>query len=260
MRANGWLAMALLVAATGAVADERPDAVPYRPTVSTPAALTAPGWLEAEFGGLLLHDRHADDGIDRRASIPYTVKYAFTDDWGVRIGGEAFAHASNGDGSTRSGFGDTSVVVKRRFAVDPSSAFGLELGAAFPTARPGLQTGSGKTDWSLNGIYSADVGQWHGDLNLLNTRLGAKTDGASRLQTLGALAVSHPVSERWTAAGELSGVHQHGAPGTAQFLAALSVAIRHDLVVDFGFAHGLNHASPTWQAFAGVTVVLARLH
>lgn len=265
MRVAAGFAFALLAAAFPAGAaraaddSDKPDAVPYRPTVSTPAALSAPGWLEGEFGGFLIRNRHADDGVDRRTSIPYTLKYAFTDDWGLRVGGEAYAHGRNGDGSTDSGFGDTMLVAKRRFAIDQASAFGLEVGAAFPTARSALQTGSGKTDWSLNGIYSADVGAWHADVNLVNTRLGAKSEGQSRLQTLGAFALSRPVSERWTAAAELSGTRQRGAPGTAQFLAAMSVALRRDLVVDFGAAHGLNRASPTWQAFAGVTLVLGRL-
>lgn len=238
---------------------ERPDAVPYRPTVSTPAALSSPGWLEGEFGGLLLRDRAGDAPGDRRASAPYTLKYAFTEDWGVRVGGEAFVHLRSDDGSRDAGFGDTAIVAKRRFAIDPASAWGLELGAAFATARPALQIGSGKTDWSLNGIYSADLGAWHADANLLNTRLGARAAGQSRLQTLGALAVSRPVSDQWTAEAEWSGTRQRGASGTAQFLGALSRELRRDLVIDFGAARGLNHASPSWQAFAGVTVVIGRL-
>ena len=36
-------------------ADDAPSAVPYRPSVSTPAALSEPGWLEVEGG--LLHSR-----------------------------------------------------------------------------------------------------------------------------------------------------------------------------------------------------------
>ena len=254
--------IALLAAASGAVQaadEERPAAVPYRPTVSTPAELGAPGWLEGEVGGLLIRNRHVDDGNERRASVPYTLKYAFTDDWGVRIGGESFAHVRNADGTTDSGFGDTALVLKRRFAIDRASAFGLELGAVFPTAKPALQVGSGKTDWSLNGIYSADIGAWHADVNLVNTRLGGRSEGQSRLQMLGAVAVSRPVSDRWTAEAEVSGTRQHGAPGTAQFLAAMSLEVRRDLVVDFGVAHGLNRASPTWQAFAGMTMVLGRL-
>ena len=257
--ASALLAAVFAGSTASATDGDRPDAVPYRPTVSTPAALTAPGWLEGEFGGLVIRNRPVDEGGERRLSVPFALKYAFTDDWGVRVTGETFAYIRNGDGTTDRGVGDTSLVFKRRFAIDQTSAFGLELGASFPTARPALRVGSGKTDWSLNGIYSADIGSWHGDVNLVNTRLGGLGEGRSRLQTLGAFAVSRPVSSRWTAAAELSGTRQHGAPGTAQVLAAMSVALRRDLVVDFGAAHGLNRASPTWQAFVGITMVLGRL-
>jgi hypothetical protein len=35
--------------------------------------------------------------------------------------------------------------------------------------------------------------------------------------------------------------------------------VRHDVVIDFGGIRGFNHATPTWQAFAGVTVVIGRI-
>ena len=269
MRAPFWLARAFSIGLFAAVslaarlaqaadAETRPDAVPYRPTVSTPAALSAPLWLEAEFGGLYLRNRPDDDPV-RRSSVPYSLKLAFTEDWGVRINGEAVARATATDGTHETGFGDTALIVKRRFAIDASSAFGLEAGAAFPTARHGLSTGSGKTDASVNGIYSADLGAWHTDLNLLNMRFGARQEGQSRLQTLGAASLSHPLDDRWTAAAELSGTRQRGASGTAQVLGALGWAVRRDVVLDIGVAHGLNRATPTWQAFMGATVVVGKL-
>ena len=42
-------------------------------------------------------------------------------------------------------------------------AFGLELGATLPTGHSGIV--SGKTDTDINAIYSADLGDWHTDLN-----------------------------------------------------------------------------------------------
>jgi hypothetical protein len=36
---------------TNAFADDSPSVTPYRPSVSTPAALSAPDWLEIEAGG-----------------------------------------------------------------------------------------------------------------------------------------------------------------------------------------------------------------
>lgn len=250
--------VACVLAAPLAFADEeRPEATPYRPTVSTPAQLSAPGWLEGEFGGLQTRDDRA--GLDRRTSVPYTFKYAFSEDWGVRVDGEAYVHEHDAQGMRETGFGDTSLVAKRRFAVDPVSTFGLEAGVLIPTGRRGLGTGSGKPDCTVNSIYSSDLGEWHTDVNLVGTRLGAHDAGTSRYQQLGAIAVSHPVYGRLSAAGEVSGTRQHGAASTAQALAALSYAVRRDIVLDIGAAHGLNHASATWHAFSGVTVVIGRV-
>lgn len=257
---------AIAVVATAAVlissiaraddSDGRPDATPYRPTVTTPAALSAPHWLEGEFGGMLAIDQPPGTP-SRRASLPYSLKYAFTDDWGVRVVGEAVVHVE-GDGSRETGFGDTGFILKRRFGVDERSAFGLEVGALYPTARPDLQFGSGKPDYTINGIYSVDVAGWHSDANVIETRMGTRDD-TSRWQTVAAIAASHPLSERWQFAGEFAGSRQSGASSTAQFLAALSWAARHDAVIDFGAIRGLNHATPKWQAFTGLTIVLGRI-
>ena len=128
-----------------------------------------------------------------------------------------------------------------------------------PTANKGLGSGSGKADYGVNGIYSGDFGEWHADVNLVGTHEGAREAGTSRFRELGAFALSHPLSERWTAEGEVSGTRQHGAPSTSQALAALSYAVRRDIVVDVGAARGLSRASTRWQAFTGVTIVIGRI-
>lgn len=239
--------------------DARPEATPYRPTVSTPAALSAPGWVEVEIGGLESYDRSEVSSSTHRASVPYTVKYAFTEDWGVRIGGEALVAAHDIDGVRRVGFGDTSLTVKRRLAIDDDSALGVEVAGLAPTARAALRLGSGKPDWSTSAIYSVDFAGWHGDANWVETRMGARTEATSRWQALGAVALSHPLGDRVTIATEVSGTRQHGDAATAQALGAVAYALRRYCVFDMGVARGLNRASPTWQAFAGMTLVIGKL-
>ncbi|MGB2881039.1 MAG: transporter, partial [Rhodoferax sp.] len=134
-----------------AQADE-PGAVPYRPSVSTPAALSQPGWLELEAGGL----RTGAGGNVRRDSLPYTLKLALTPDWGIRWSGEAWVAQTDDGGQRINGGGDSAIVLKRRFAVDDKSAFGLELGTTLPTGTGAIS--SGQSDYSITGIYSADVG------------------------------------------------------------------------------------------------------
>ena len=252
-------AILAILNSTAQADDARPAAVPYRPSVSTPADLTSPGWLEAELGGLAIRDRHPEADPQRRASVPYALKLAFDENWGVRIAGEGIVRQTDADGTHATGGGDTALVLKRRLALDDDHAFGIELGVNAPTARRGLGTGSGRTDYAAGVIYSANLGAWHVDSNLVGTRLGAHDAGQGRWQTLAALAVSHPLTERLSLTGELSGTRQSHAPSTAQALGALAFTPRRDVVLDIGAAHSLNRATPTWQVFAGMTVVVARL-
>jgi hypothetical protein len=245
------VALALSAAAR---ADDLPTVTPYRPSVSTPAALSAPGWLEVEAG---VQNSRADDPA-RRDSLPYSLKLAFTPDWGIRIGGDAVVHQVGADGTVLSGGGDTTVVLKRRFAVTEASAFGLELGAKLPTARAGL--GSGRTDVDLNGIYSSDFAEnWHTDINVVATHTGGVDAGVGHWQKGWATALSRSLNEQWGVVGELSGTAQTGNASTAQALIAASYSVSRAVTLDIGVSRGLSPASGGWSAFSGITFLLAQL-
>ncbi len=235
--------------------DGGPAVVPYRPSVSTPAQLSAPGYLELEAGGM--RAAGPDSGTSR-LTVPYTLKLAFTPDWGIRVGGDAWVREIDGPGGARRGGGDTQVVLKRRFAVDDASAWGLELGEKFPTA--GGTLGSGHADTTLNAIFSSDFAPaWHADLNFNETRLGVAAGQAHEWQAGWAAAASRTLSDTWGAVGELSGTHQAGAADTAQVLFAASFTASPAAVFDFGVAHGLTNATPHNAVFAGVTVRLGQV-
>lgn len=241
--------------ANAALADDSPAVTPYRPSVSTPAALSAPGWLEVEAG---VQSSRADDPIIRRESLPYTLKLAFTPDWGIRIGGDAIVRQHDVDGSAVNGGGDTTIVLKRRLAVNDASAFGIELGAKLPTAAGGL--GSGHSDVGLNGIYSTDFAPgWHLDLNATATRLGGVGAEISTWQTGWASALSRNATERLGVVAELSGTHQGGVGSTSQALVASSYSVSPALTLDLGVSKGLSAASGGWSVFCGVTFLAARL-
>jgi hypothetical protein len=248
-------ATALATTPAAAADDDTPSVVPYRPSVSTPAALSAPGWIEVEAG--LLHEH--DGAGSRRDSVPLTVKLAFTPDWGVRVGADAWVRRRDESGDRASGAGDTAFILKRRFAVDDDSAFGLEGGVIAPTSRHGLGTGSGKPDWGLNAIYSADFGAWHTDLNAVATRLGASEAESARTQLLGAASLSRSLDDHWGVVGEISGTHRRGADSTSQLLLAASYNVSKRLVLDAGAARSLRAGAPTWSAFTGFTWLAARI-
>ncbi|WP_229218582.1 transporter [Rugamonas brunnea] len=247
--------LALATLATVAVpgrADEWQPVTPYRPSVSSPAQLPYPGQLELELGGLATKA----DG-EHRNSLPYALKLAFNDNWGVVVGGEAWVSAPDDGGGRTHGVGDTTFVLKRAWLIDSATAFGMELGAKAPTARDSI--GSGRADYSVNGIFSRDFDIVHMDANLNLTRLGVWEDGSSRTQTGVSASFSIPVSERWGMTGELAGTRRGGADRTAQALVAAAYSPSKYMTIDVGLAKGLNRASADWSLFGGVVLPLARL-
>lgn len=235
-------------------ADDSAAVTPYRPSVSTPAALSAPGWLEVEAG--FLSSRAVD--TSRRESLPYTFKLALTPDWGIRFGGDAFVRQRAADGSSLRGGGDSAIVLKRRLAMSDSSAFGIELGAQLPTARSGI--GSGHSNVMVNGIYSSDLSaNWHTDINLAVTRFGSVDRSTGAWQHAWAAALSRNLNDTWGVVGELSGTRQRGYASTWQALAAASCSLSPALSIDLGVSKGLNNATGGWSVFAGLTFMAVRL-
>lgn len=253
--ASPALVLALALSPAARAADNEPSTTPYRPSVSTPAALSAPGWLEVEAGW-----QHDDpSGGTRRDAVPLTLKLAFSEDWGIRLGNEAWVR-QHSDGDRRSGFGDTALVLKRRFGIDDDQALGLEAGVVVPTGKSGIGFGSGKPDYAINAIYSADFGdRWHTDLNVVASRLGQTDPGASRTQWLFAAALSRQLDDRWGVVGELSGTSQCGAEDSRQLLMAASYNVSKRVTLDAGAARSIRRGDSTWSAFAGLTWLAARL-
>ena len=231
---------------------EAPEVTPYRPTNSNPAALSAPGLLEFE-GGVA---RSRDDTGARLLSLPYLFKYAFTENVGVLLGGDAYLRQDDADGHRFTGVGDTVAQIKLRHELSGSMAIGLETGVRFPTAKSSL--GSGKNDYLVNGIFSADMGAMDFDFNLAYTRLGSVDEGEGRGEIDWAGALSGKLGGRWGWAGELSGTGRRGTSGSTQVLAALTYQPSRTLVFDCGLSHDLNRHTDETTLFAGFAVLFDR--
>lgn len=247
-------ALSALSLQQAALAAEAPGITPYRPSVSNSAQLPAAGQLELELGWLTAHS-----DAERRHSLPYLLKLGFSPEWGVLLGGEAAIADYDGAGNRVRGFGDTVLVLKRAFLIDEETAFGLEFGSKLPTAAQAL--GSGKTDYSVNGIYSRDLGRWHLDVNLnLNlSRLGVAEADSSRWQSGLSSSFSSAINDHWGFTAEWAGSRRAGTKAQGQALLALSYSPSKRLTLDAGFTRGLTSAAPDWSAFAGVVLPLARL-
>ncbi len=225
--------------------DSAISATPYRPTLSNPAELSAPGWLELEGGWAREHDSSTI-----RQGMPYTAKLAFTPDWGILVGGELWAREQSD--RTVSGHGDTSLTLKHRIATnDKDINFGIEAGVNLPTATN--QLGSGKPDWTVNSIYSQDFdNDWRLDVNAGLTRFGVKASGTSNISALWAAALSKGLGN-WGLAGELSGTHQNGTSDMHQVLGAVSYSLSPRVVVDGGLSTSFQGSQTSHAVFLGVT-------
>lgn len=257
MCGNFQMSVALLcgVLTANAWAEGEPSVTPYRPTVSNPAALSQPGWLEVETGWN--SSRATDDS--GRGNLPYLLKFAFAENLGVLLGGDAYINQTDASGEQLSGTGDTLLLLKQKWDVGEAgnAAFGLEYGFKSATAKEGL--GSGKTDYLANGIYSTELSGHAIDLNLNLAVLGESQAGEACQQWGWATTVSRPLNDTWGIAAELSGYTREGTAAASQFLGAVSYAMNRRVVWDAGFSVGITPAAPMWGVFAGVSVLAAKL-
>ncbi|MEO8672500.1 MAG: hypothetical protein ABI411_14375 [Tahibacter sp.] len=252
------LALALTMLHCGFVNIARADdaaavaVTPYRPTVSNPADLPLPGWIEAEFGGL----RVLGEDRTRGDSVPWLLKYAFDADHGLLLGGDAYVTSQAPGEREQRGSGDTTLAWKQRFAFDDATAFGIEAGVTVPTAKREL--GVGKPVYLMNGIVSRDFGSVHMDLNVGAAHSTQRATGTSAWQQSYAIAVSRSLTPAWGAALEVSGARQRGAPSESQALAAVTYALSPRVVLDAGVARGIT---PTRDRsfFTGAAILLGRL-
>lgn len=247
------LALALLLSSSASLAWGEDVVTPYRPTVSNPAALSAPGWVELEVG--VVQQKGGDNAS--ASALPYQLKFALSEDFGVLLGGNTLVQQTAWDASRLSGMGDTTLLLKNRWAWTDDTALGLEYGFKSPTASAGL--GSGKTDYVLNGIYS-----WTGekdalDLNLNVTKLGNVQPGQGGQQWGWAASWCRQLDARWAFSSELSGTVLRGTAPAQQVLVAASYMLNNRTVLDAGVASGLHKSAQGWSMFAGVSVLLERL-
>ncbi len=238
-------------AGSTALAEEL-KATPYRPTVSNPAALPLPQYLEIEAGW---QSRKAKSDDSHQHSMPYLLKFAFTDRVGVLLGSQTVIVQDRPDAPTQAGSGDLAGFLKLRQPVPTAmpSALGLELGVKFPTAP--TTVGTGRTDYLSSLIYSAGFGDFGLDLNLLYTRLGGAPSGQGKNQLGWVTTVSYSATDRLSVAGEFFGSHREGVRPFLQYLSAVSYAIIPRVVADGGVAFGLTGASQEWTLFTGVTIL-----
>lgn len=248
----------VIIALVGALTLAQPLAAaevkvtPYRPTVTNSAGLSAPGWVELETGVAMQEET---DG-SRQNSLPYLLKLAFTPDFGVLLGGDAWLSQRAADGTRLSGGGDTGLILKNRFELD-AAELGCEYGFKAPTAANGL--GSGERDLILNGIYSRNIGRHELDANFNVTKLGAAPAGESPYEYGLSATVFHALNNGWGGMAEISGTARRGTLPRSQWLVAVNYELSPRIVLDVGVSSGIDKRSHRYAVFAGMAMLLGQV-
>lgn len=182
-----------------------------------------------------------------------TTKYAFNRDWGLLLN-TGWNHLSDKENASIEGWNPTLLSLKGHYGISPNQAVGFELGVGAPADGDSLNRG--KPDLVFTEIYSVDIGQTRLDANFGLTRIGNTEPGIDRHQYQWALALSKPVSDDWSIAGEFSGVAGNGLAPTTQALVCLAYTVSRTVVIDFGLAGAMGgNSAATKNIFTGVSVL-----
>lgn len=240
-----------LVCSSVAWAESEPTVTPYRPSVASSTVVSAAGYFEMEGGVQQVKNKDSSGQFN----VPWLLKYGINDHFGVSVGGDAFLSVDDGAGTKINGVGNSLVSARFLHPLNDAHSVGIEATVTIPTAKE--PPGSGKSDYIINGLYGADMGDFHTDLNFSYIRLGV--DGGDGQNMNGwAAAVSHPVGENGGLTLEFSGVNYRATPDIAQFLVAYGYTVSRRLAVDIGAARGLNDNPFKGSVFTGLTFLFDR--
>jgi hypothetical protein len=251
-----WLACGLFFCAarghTQTTPPDTPAANPARPTVSNPATLTPPGYLQFETG--VLGAMHSGE-FSSLVGISEVIKLSVAKRLELLAASGPFVHSTT-DGVSANGTAEVflgmQAVAYRGQDARPTLAFSY-FRRIYGGNTPDLDVGSPRN--SLIALASADVKGFHYDANVLLNEVGEGS--VHRAQFAQTLSISHPIGERFTLAGEIWHFSQPFLRSNAVGnLWAVSYTVRPNLVLDGGFNHGLTSTSTRWEVFAGFTYLL----
>ncbi len=228
-----------------------PEANPGRPTVSTPATLTPPGYLQFENGSLYATQ---SPEFDTRLGINQVTKMAVNDRVQFLALTEPYVHSRIGSISGNHPgevfVGVQGVAITGEGSRPTVSASYIRRLYASPA--PELDIGTFRQGIIL--LVSDDLLGFHFDLNGMANEQAES--GVRRAQFGQSLSISHPL-KKLTLSGEIWHFSQPITRGNAAGnLWAASYPLRGNLVIDAGFDHGLTGTSTQWESFAGFTYLL----
>ncbi len=249
--------------------DDTPAADPARPTVTNPAHIPPPGYLQYEQGFLQAND---SPGLDRQISFVQTTKLSLNHYFMVQSGDQPYAYTRQPPGTSDTGdltlgaqvlFNDEEEGRSNR----PTVALGYNGRVRSGTA-PNLDLG-GFSQGLLILVSGTNFGI-HYDTNYLfneQDAYGAAGRNTHRAQYGQTLSVTRQITEPLSLTAELWHFTQPtvfstrgGVPVARANAVGLLITpgynLRPNLVLDCGFEHGLTSTSTHWEGFAGFTYLL----
>ncbi len=249
--------------------ETNPAADPARPTVTNPAHIPPPGYLQFEQG---LLEAAGSPGLDSQFSLVQTTKLSLNHRILIQAGDQPFAHTSPRSNDT----GDLTLGAQFLFNDEeeghsniPTIAIGYNGRIRSGTA-PNLDTGGYSNSVLL--LVSGDLFGLHYDTNyLFNEQPGDPSPRTGqtvrRLQFGQTLSVTRQITkpfsltaELWHFTQPLVTTDRSGLPSPRSnavgFLLTPGYTLRPNIVLDCGFDRGLTSTSTIWEGFAGITYLL----
>lgn len=235
-------------------AETVPSVNPGRPTVADPAALTAPNWIEVEFGIQRTLDPDAVLGS------PLLLKFTTLNErLQYRVAFDGYLDVPGTD----RGFGDSYFAMQYLIAKQGKSGYDVSVRGQvkFPTANSNL--GTGARDYSGLLLASKDYSNvLHADFNLGVTALSRSGVPGYDNQLMAAASFSFPnPRSRWGYTNEI--VYYSPTPGSEAAVTTLhgfTYAVNGHDVYDIGVQLGLQGDVPKWQLVFGRSWMLGHVH
>ncbi len=231
--------------------DPLPEAIPARPTISTPATLPPVGYVQFETG--TLHATRSPE-FSGRLGVGQVTKLALTPRLELFVQTEPYVHSrTEGERAIHPGevFAGAQAVLVSGHDVWPTVAVSY-VRRLYESPAPELDLGTFRQSALL--LASKDVGGFHFDVNVIATE--QTHAGVRRAQNAQTLSVSHPL-RKFTIGGEMWHFSQPFLDRNAVgMLWEVSYSLRQNLVFDVGFDHGLTSTSTRLEEFVGFTYLL----
>jgi hypothetical protein len=233
---------------------DKPNANPGRPTVSTPATLTPVGYFQFEAG--YLGAWHSPE-FSSQSSVNDLVKFSLARRIELLAADQPFAY-SRAMGQGGWGAGDVALgvqgVVLQEEGARPTIALSF-FHRVYGGDAPDVDIGSNRNSVLI--LASADVKGFHYDTNFIFNEV--IDSGIRRAQFGQTLSVSHSLPKKFGISGEIWHFTQPFLRSNAVGnLWALNYNARSNLVFGGGFNRGLTSTSTRWEVFLGFTYLLPR--